>query len=55
MNAVDNTPRNQNERDMLCWYCHRQGHFKTDCRKKQADLNGGNARVNHAAQNSQEK
>ena len=54
VNAVDNTSRNQNERDMLCWYCHRQGHFKKDCRKRQADLNGGNARVNHAAQNSQE-
>ena len=29
VNAVDNTHRNKNERDMLCWCCHRQVHFKS--------------------------
>ena len=44
VNAVVNIKQpmgNDGKRDMLCWYCGRKGHFKRECRKRQAEQGRG--------------
>lgn len=45
VNAVEQAKSYQGvdkKKEMLCWYCGKKGHFKIECRKRQADFGRGN-------------
>ena len=38
VNSTNHIGENDKKKDMICWYCAGRGHFKRECRKRQADL-----------------